>query len=165
MLRFVAVAALCGAVSAFVAPLSVRSSSAVSIRMEDEPKAAKKAKKEKPPPKPKLPGEGDPFGAIAQEYSEANKDGLSAFQPRGISDATVIDAYQSYIESDDEPWHSTCRPVAVVGLDGLACAQTPRRTRLRAAVALVPLTARTARLSPAFFGQGVEAGECLGGGG
>ena len=31
-----------------------------------------------------------------------------AYQPRGISDATVIKP--QYIETDDEPWHFTCRP-------------------------------------------------------
>lgn len=112
-------AALVGAASAFAPPLSVRPASALraSVSM-DEKKVAKK--KEAPPPKPKVPGEGDPFGPIAQAYGEANRDGGSTFQPRGISDATVIDVYQSYIETDDEPWHSTCRPSAVVGLDGLA---------------------------------------------
>merc|ERR1711871_736643 len=29
--------------------------------------------------------------------------------PRGISDATIIKPM--YIETDDEPWHSTCRPI------------------------------------------------------
>ena len=109
--------------SAFVAPLSVRSQSMAAISM-DEKKAAPK-KKEAPPPKPKVPGEGDPFGDVAQAYSEANKDGGSAYQPRAISDASVIDAYQTIIESDDEPWHATCRPVAVVGLDGLEYAARP----------------------------------------
>ena len=70
-----------------------------------------------------MPGEGDPFGEIAQAFSEANRDGLSAFQPRGISDATVIDAFTNCIDTDDEPWHSTCRPVAVVDIAGLASAK------------------------------------------
>ena len=50
----------------------------------------------------RVPGEGDPFG---------EKEGLArgnrlapnpAFQPRGISDATVIKP--QYIETEDEPW-------------------------------------------------------------
>lgn len=106
-----------GVAHAFTAPLSVRSNSVVASISMDEAKTA--PKKEKPPPKPRLPGEGDPFGEVAQAFSDANKDGGSAYQPRGISDATVVDAYQSYIEADDEPWHSTCRPVAVVDMAGL----------------------------------------------
>ena len=85
--------------------------------MKDE-----KPKKEEKVEVAKLPGEGDPFSAEAIAYSEANKDGGSAFQPRGISDATVItDA--GYIENDDEPWHSTCRPTATIDLATLAYAQ------------------------------------------
>ena len=125
MFRFLAVAALVAAASAFAPPLSVRPTSAVrssSIVMEEK---AAKAKKEKPPPKPKVPGEGDPFGAVAQAYSEANKDGLSAYQPRGISDATVIDMYQNAIETDDEPWHSTCRTPNVLGISSLECVRSP----------------------------------------
>lgn len=70
-----------------------------------------------------MPGEGDPFGAVAQAYSEANKDGGSAYQPRGISDATVIDMYQNAIETDDEPWHSTCRTPNVLGISSLEAAK------------------------------------------
>lgn len=123
MLKVVAAAALCATASGFVAPVSVRASSTVAIRMDEA--APKKAapKKEKPPPKPKVPGEGDPFGEIAQAYGNANRDGGSAFQPRGISDATVVDAYQAVIENDDEPWHSTCRPVTVLDIPGLAKAK------------------------------------------
>merc|ERR1719183_2169573 len=80
---------------------------------------AKKAKKEAPPPKPKLPGEGDPFSPEALAYSDKMRDGGSAFQPRGISDANVIDKFQPYIENDDEPWHATCKG-AVVGIDSLS---------------------------------------------
>ena len=63
--------------------------------MADEEAPKKAAKKAKPEPKPKLPGEGDPFGNIAQAYSVANRDGGSAFQPRAISDATSIDRAHS----------------------------------------------------------------------
>ena len=88
-----------------------------ALQMKDE-----KPKKEEKVEVAKLPGEGDPFSAEAIAYSEANKDGGSAFQPRGISDATVItDA--GYIENDDEPWHSTCRPTATIDLATLAYAQ------------------------------------------
>jgi len=111
--------ALLGAASAFAPPHMARLSQS-SVRMMAEKEApAKKAKKEAPPPKPKLPGEGDPFSPEALAYSEKNRDGGSAFQPRGISDATVIDKYQPYIENDDEPWHATCKG-SVVGLDTLS---------------------------------------------
>ena len=113
-----------GAALAFAPPLSVRPTSAVrSSVVMDEKKAA--PKKEKPPPKPKVAGEGDPFGAVAQAFSEANKDGGSAYQPRGISDATVIDMYQNAIETDDEPWHSTCRTPNVLGISSLECVRSP----------------------------------------
>ena len=124
-LRLLTAAALVGAASAFAPPLSVRPQSAMraAVVMADEKKAA--PKKEKAPPKPRLPGEGDPFGAAALAYSEVNKDGLSAYQPRGISDATVIDVYQNCIESDDEPWHATCRSSNVLGVSSLTYASRP----------------------------------------
>ena len=94
-LKLSLVAAAVGLSSAFAPPMSVRPASALRAAVSmDEKEAPKKAKKEKAEPKPRAPGEGDPFGAIAQAYSEANKDGLSAYQPRGISDATVIDKGQ-----------------------------------------------------------------------
>lgn len=54
----------------------------------------------------KDPREGQPFG----KEGESGKMRLAkeTFQPRGISDATVLK--RQYIETDDEPWHSTCRP-------------------------------------------------------
>jgi len=33
-------------------------------------------------------------------------------QPRGITDATVVKP--QYIETEDEPWHATCRPASVI---------------------------------------------------
>jgi len=108
--------------SGFAPPMSVRPQSAMraSVSMEEE----KAAKKEKPPPKPRVPGEGDPFSEVAQAYGNANRDGGSAFQPRAISDATVIDCYQSYIEADDEPWHATCKsPGNILGIDTLTAAK------------------------------------------
>ena len=124
-MRLLLAAALVGVASAFAPPLSVRPQSAMraAVVMADEKKAA--PKKEKAPPKPKVPGEGDPFGAAATAYSEANKDGGSAYQPRGISDATVIDIYQNSIESEDEPWHATCRTSNVLGIGSLSCAARP----------------------------------------
>jgi hypothetical protein len=49
--------------------------------------------------------EGNPF-----DESDPSKPrwAREAYQPRGISDATV--AKPQYIETQDEPWHSTCRP-------------------------------------------------------
>ena len=97
-----------------------------SAQMKDEPKTKEKVEKVL------LPGEGDPFSAEAIAYSEANKDGGSAFQPRGISDATVIDD-AGYIENEDEPWHSTCRPGGYADIATLAYVPrtppgpTPRR--------------------------------------
>ena len=75
---------------------------------EKEAKAAKKAAKKEKKEIPRIPGEGDPFGEIATAYSIANRDGGSAFQPRGISDATVIKP--QYIETEDEPWCARSTP-------------------------------------------------------
>ena len=91
-----------------------------TVRMEE--KAAKKAKKAAPPPKPRLPGEGDPFSPEAIAFSEKMKDGASTFQPRAISGEGVF-MPSNYIENDDEPWHSTCRSSNVLGTDKLAAAK------------------------------------------
>jgi hypothetical protein len=63
--------------------------------------------------------EGEPFGKADRDDSGYRSLGgvrvaEESYMPRGISDANVIDGYQTYIETDDEPWHATCRPVAVV---------------------------------------------------
>jgi len=122
-LRTIVLSAAVCAVSAFAPPLSARPQSAVRAAVSMEEKAAKAAK-EKPPPKPRVPGEGDPFGEVAQAFSEATKDGGASVEaPKGISDALVIDVYQPYIESMDEPWHATCRSSSVIGLDSLAAAK------------------------------------------
>jgi len=131
MLYKLLVAALLVSASAFAPPMTRVGVARCSVRMEE--KAAKKAKKEEPPPKPKAPGEGDPFGAVAQAFSEANKDGGSAFQPRGISDANVIDCYQTYIESDDEPWHATCKGGTVLGIEQLAASKPETVVEVEAA--------------------------------
>jgi hypothetical protein len=57
------------------------------------------------------PREGNPFTESGRPRK--NKE---AYQPRGIADATVIK--RQYIETDDEPWHSTCRPVNPVTKGG-----------------------------------------------
>ena len=114
----VCIAALVAGASAFAPPLSAVSRSARAAVVMEE-KVAKKAKKEAPPPKPKLPGEGDPFSPEAQAYSEKMKDGLDAFVPRTISGEGVF-MPSTYIEDEDEPWHSTCRSSNVLGTEKLA---------------------------------------------
>jgi len=54
----------------------------------------------------RVPGEGDPFGE-KEGMGRGNRKVVEAFQPRGISDATVIK--RQYIETDDEPWHADNR--------------------------------------------------------
>lgn len=49
------------------------------------------------------PREGNPF-----PESGRPRVAKEAYQPRGIADGTV--PKRQYIETDDEPWHSTCRP-------------------------------------------------------
>jgi len=65
--------------------------------------------------------EGKPFGEADRgadyDANGARKVGgirnaAEAFQPRGISDATVV--APQYIETEDEPWHATCRSSNVV---------------------------------------------------
>merc|ERR1719181_1016308 len=94
---------------------------------EKEAKAAKKAAKKEKKEIPRIPGEGDPFGEIATAYSIANRDGGSAFQPRGISDATVT-LGNDYIENDDEPWHHTCKATFVGTAEALTCARDASKT-------------------------------------
>lgn len=68
------------------------------------------------------PREGEPFGD-----GDRGADGYrkkvggvrvaeEAYQPRGISDATVIKPM--YIETEDEPWHATCRPSGALPTKG-----------------------------------------------
>jgi len=124
------------AVSAFAPPLTARPQSALRARvsMEDAPAPKAKAKKEAPPPKPKVPGEGDPFGEVAQAFGDATRDGGASVEaPKGISDATVIDVYQPYIETMDEPWHATCRSSNVLGLDPLAASKPANVLEIEAA--------------------------------
>jgi hypothetical protein len=71
-----------------------------------------------------VPGEGDPFGDVAQAISDATRDGGGdAGAPMAITDATVVDVYQPYIETMDEPWHATCRSSNVLGLEPLAASK------------------------------------------
>jgi len=56
-------------------------------------------------PVERIAGEGDPFNGGVMRKAEDVPD--AARQPRGISDG---EANLQYIETDDEPWHSTCRP-------------------------------------------------------
>ena len=58
-------------------------------------------------PVERLAGEGDPFNNGVMRKAEDVPD--AARQPRGISDG---EANLQYIETDDEPWHSTCRPTS-----------------------------------------------------
>ncbi len=116
-MKLLLAAALLAVASAFAPPLSVRPQSAVRARisMDEEKKPEKKAPT-------RSPGEGNPFSAAGIAYSEANKDGGDAYQPRAISDATVVDVFQGTLETEDEPWHSTARINTVVGLSTLKCA-------------------------------------------
>ena len=84
-------------------------------------KAAKKAKKEAPPPKPKLPGEGDPFSPEAEAYSAMIQDPArnpDAYVPRVITGEGVF-MPSTYIEDEDEPWHATCHSSNVLGIEKL----------------------------------------------
>jgi hypothetical protein len=70
------------------------------------------------------PREGEPFGKGDRDDSGYRKAGgvrvaVEAYQPRGISDATFIDAFQTYIETMDEPWHATSRPTRSITKDSL----------------------------------------------
>merc|ERR1740127_448792 len=99
MLHKLLLAASVAAATAFAPPLSVRSASVAARAFVVAEEEKKVAKKEKPPPKPRLPGEGDPFSTEAQAYSDLTRDGgetggAPVYQPRGISDAGVIDVYQ-----------------------------------------------------------------------
>ena len=63
-------------------------------------------------------------GMTARFLGNANRDGLGSVDaPAAISDATIIDVYQPYIESADEPWHVTCRSSNVLGLDALTASK------------------------------------------
>jgi hypothetical protein len=55
-------------------------------------------------PVERIPGEGDPSGGAG---GMRRAEDLAVRQPRGIADGG---ANLQYIETDDEPWHSTCRP-------------------------------------------------------
>ena len=43
--------------------------------------------------------------------------------PPPVTAASLSTADAGYIENDDEPWHSTCRPTATIDLATLAYAQ------------------------------------------
>ena len=56
-------------------------------------------------PVARIPGEGNPFPETGMRRAED----LATKQPRGISDGS---AALQYIETEDEPWHATCRPTS-----------------------------------------------------
>lgn len=118
-MKLTLVAAGIAVATGFAPPMSLATHSMtmapVSIRMDE--KVAKKAEKAKPPPKPRLPGEGDPFSAEAKAYADTYAPQSPA--PRTIADATVMDRFAGYIEEMDEPWHATCQ-TTWVGTDALA---------------------------------------------
>jgi len=118
-MKLTLVAAGIAVAAGFAPPMSLATHSMtmapVSVRMDE--KVEKKAKKEKPPPKPRLPGEGDPFSAEAKAYMATYAP--ESPSPRTIADASVIDRFQSYIEESDEPWHATCTTTTMVGPDTL----------------------------------------------
>jgi len=63
------------------------------------------------------PREGEPFGEADGPNRPIGKirEAVEAYQPRGLSDATVIKP--AYIETDDEPWHSTCKSTVALTKD------------------------------------------------
>jgi len=56
----------------------------------------------------RLPGEGDPFNEGLMRRAED----IAVPTPRDLVDATVLKP--QYIETEDEPWHATCRASSVV---------------------------------------------------
>ena len=56
-------------------------------------------------PVARIPGEGDPF----RDGDMRRAEDIATKQPRGISDGS---AALQYIETEDEPWHATCRPTS-----------------------------------------------------
>mmetsp|Transcript_18216 Transcript_18216/g.37096 ORF Transcript_18216/g.37096 Transcript_18216/m.37096 type:complete len:204 (+) Transcript_18216:47-658(+) len=56
-------------------------------------------------PVARIPGEGDPFNGGKMRRSED----IATKQPRAISTG---EANLQYIETEDEPWHATCRPTS-----------------------------------------------------
>mmetsp|Transcript_46974 Transcript_46974/g.123252 ORF Transcript_46974/g.123252 Transcript_46974/m.123252 type:complete len:207 (-) Transcript_46974:366-986(-) len=71
------------------------------------------------------PREGKPFGEADGDNRPVGKvrNAVEAYQPRGITDATVIKP--QYIETDDEPWHSTSRATVMVTKTDFAAADLP----------------------------------------
>lgn len=61
----------------------------------------------------RAPGVGDPF-------VDGIRSNEGAFQPRGISDATV--PKKQYIETSDEPWHDSCIATTSISKGALASA-------------------------------------------
>ncbi|KOO21405.1 hypothetical protein Ctob_005313 [Chrysochromulina tobinii] len=59
------------------------------------------------------PREGKPFGEADGPNRPIGKvrGAVASYQPRGITDASVIKP--QYIETDDEPWHSTSKQTVV----------------------------------------------------
>ena len=56
-------------------------------------------------PVERIPGEGDPF----RDGNMRRAEDIAIKQPRGIADGS---ANLQYIETEDEPWHATCRPTS-----------------------------------------------------
>ena len=56
-------------------------------------------------PVARIPGEGDPF----RDGDMRRAEDIATKQPRGIADGS---ANLQYIETEDEPWHATCRPTS-----------------------------------------------------
>ena len=56
-------------------------------------------------PVARIPGEGDPF----RDGDMRRAEDIATKQPRGISDGS---AALQYIETEDEPWHASCRPTS-----------------------------------------------------
>jgi len=71
------------------------------------------------------PREGKPFGEADGPNRPVGKvrGAVEAFQPRGITDASVIKP--AYIETEDEPWHASSRQTVVVTKSALEAADLP----------------------------------------
>jgi len=71
------------------------------------------------------PREGKPFGDADGPNRPLGKvrNGVEVYQPRGITDASVIKP--QYIETDDEPWHSSSRQTVVATKQMITEAQLP----------------------------------------
>jgi hypothetical protein len=102
------IAGVISGVAAAAAVPSTYSSRTRTVAMQEDPLLVDALNSPNSPTDPRV---GNPFekGGI--------RTAVPAYQPRGISDATV--QKKQYIETEDEPWHSTAKETLVVGMDDL----------------------------------------------